>query len=570
MGALRNDFWDNLGITAKLWLAFALLFVFFTMASLAGFVGLLVVRGAEADIVVNMDIRSKVLEMEGQLEKARRLYRDFIINAPLIGFAKAQERFCQPALAVAARVIALSEDLKRAIAALPQGGNGVRRNVDINYFSSTAKRFSQTLLSENELITVVADPENGLEAQLDRVLDAIVALFSVVPEAALPLREVDILIKQYQLTRQRPSMQAACNKIATLRRELDTVNALDPAGRAEALRLFDAFDRLASRLLDAVSAMSANANDFSLQARGVDPISEELKRLFAAEVVRANGRIVWASRIAGGIILLAALLGLGSVICIGRMLHAAVTSKIVALTQYASEVRDGNLGQTVAISGNDELGRLAGSLNAMTRRIRDLVENLEEKVRQRTRELAGINHELDRKNQALAVLSLTDRLTGLCNRRKIDQSLAAEWRRAQRFSTPFSVIMLDIDNFKDVNDIFGHAVGDAALVLLADILMLTARETDVVGRWGGEEFVVLCPETDLEAARSLAESIRREIEGTAFPGIGQVTASFGLADFEADATPAGLVKRADEALYRAKESGRNQVVIAPPAAGRRT
>ncbi|MFP5258576.1 MAG: diguanylate cyclase [Acidobacteriota bacterium] len=555
-------FWDDLGITVKLRLAFAILSVFFVMASTAGFVGLAVVGGAENDIVANMDIRGKVLEMEGQLEKARRLYRDFVLNAPTEGFVQAQEHYSQPALAVAARVIALSEDLKRAITALPPGAAIARRNVDMNFFSSTARRFSQTLLSENELATVVGEPENGLDARLDAIMARLGALFQPLPQAALALKEADILVKQYQISRQRPTMQAASNRLDALRRRIIAQEELDPARQAEALRQFEAFAKTAARLLDVVAAMNANANDFSLQAKAVDPISDELKRITAAEVARAKERSVWASRIAGGIILLSALSGLGCVIIVGRMLHVAITSKIVALTQFAGSVRDGNLDVSVVIPGNDELGDLAGSLNAMNHRIRGLVVNLEEKVRLRTLELAEKNRELDKKNQELAVLSLTDRLTGLCNRRRLDQALAAEWRRADRYGTAYSVIMVDLDNFKDINDAFGHGVGDAVLVHVSDILMATTRETDIVGRWGGEEFLLICPETGLEAARALAEGLRREIQGTTFPGVGRLTASFGVADFEADAAPGLLVDRADEAMYRAKQGGRNQVVLA--------
>ena len=564
---MRQSTWNNLGISAKLWLAFIVLSVFFVIASTAGFVGLAVVGGAEADIVANMDIRGKVLEMEGQLEKARRLYRDFVLSAAVIGFSQAQEQFCQPALAVAARVIALSEDLKRAIAALPQGAAIARRNVDMSFFSSTARRFTQTLLSENELATVVGDPENGLEARLSAILARLSELFGRQPKTAMTMQEAVILVRQYQFTRQRPIMQAASNKLETLRRLVAAQPDLDPALRAQALQQFEAFDKTAARLLEVVAAMNANANDFSLQAKAVDPISEELKRITAAEVSRAKGRIVWASRIASGIILLSALLGLGSVILVRRMLHAAITSKIVALTQFASGVRDGHLDASVHMPGNDELGILAGSLNAMNGRIRDLVVNLEEKVRQRTEELAAINHELDAKNQALAVLSLTDRLTGLCNRRRLDQSLGAEWRRAKRYGTNYSVVMIDLDNFKDVNDAFGHDAGDAVLVRVSDILLATTRETDLVGRWGGEEFVLVCPETSLEEARAMAEGLRQEIADTHFPGIGQLTASFGVADYEADAAPGLLVGRADEAMYRAKQSGRNRVVVASMASG---
>lgn len=131
----------------------------------------------------------------------------------------------------------------------------------------------------------------------------------------------------------------------------------------------------------------------------------------------------------------------------------------------------------------------------------------------------------------------------------------------KRYGTAFTVIMIDLDNFKDINDTFGHGVGDAVLVRVSDILLAAVRETDIVGRWGGEEFMLICPETAIEEARKLA--CAGKSGDPASPGVGHLTASFGLADYEADAGPAVLVARADEAMYQAKQGGRNQVVIAP-------
>lgn len=551
--------WDNQGITAKLRLAFAVLFAIFLMGVGAGFVGLAVVRGAEADIVANLELRNGVLEMESQLERARRLYRDFLLQVPLVGFAPAQERYGQPALAAAARVIALSEHLRRAMAAMPAGSDMAKRKVDMRFFTSTAKRFSQTLLSENELVILMADPETGLDVQMTAAVRQFGVCLEGWDELAFAVREISVLIQQYQLSRQRPVMQTAVNKVEALRRLVAATPGLETARKTEALRLCDVFDKFAARLMDTAVSMSANANDFALQARAVDPIAEDLRRITAVEVERAKSRIGWATRLAGGIVLFSALLGLGCIFWVARLLHRAVTNRIVELTRYAGNVRDGHFGGAINMAGSDEIGLLARALADMNGRIHDLVGGLEDKVRQRTLEL-------DAKNQALAVLSLTDRLTGLCNRRRLDQVLSGEWRRAHRYGTPFSVIMIDLDNFKDVNDTYGHAVGDAVLLRVADILLAVVRDTDVVGRFGGEEFLLVCPETTVEDARILAEALRRELQDTDFPIVGRITASFGLADYEADPGPAALVARADKALYRAKQSGRNQVIVAPTAA----
>lgn len=169
------------------------------------------------------------------------------------------------------------------------------------------------------------------------------------------------------------------------------------------------------------------------------------------------------------------------------------------------------------------------------------------------------NRKLSRLNQELARLSVTDPLTGLFNRLMIDQTLNIEIQRAHRTGQPLSVIMLDLDHFKQVNDVFGHQVGDQVLVTLAKLLRLRTRKIDVVGRWGGEEFLVICPHTSLDGALALAESVRTTIDAHLFERVSHVTASLGVSSYLAGDTGKDLVARADAALYAAKELGRNQV-----------
>lgn len=170
------------------------------------------------------------------------------------------------------------------------------------------------------------------------------------------------------------------------------------------------------------------------------------------------------------------------------------------------------------------------------------------------------NRKLRRLNRELARLSVTDRLTGLANRMCLDQTLAREVTRCQRFKQPFSLILLDVDRFKQINDNYGHPIGDQVLQLVAQTLRAGIRRTDTLGRWGGEEFMLICPQTDLAGALTLADNLRQTLATTAAPEIPRVTASFGVASHHANDRPEDLVGRADSALYRAKHAGRNQVV----------
>jgi diguanylate cyclase (GGDEF)-like protein len=166
---------------------------------------------------------------------------------------------------------------------------------------------------------------------------------------------------------------------------------------------------------------------------------------------------------------------------------------------------------------------------------------------------------LSRLNRELARLSVTDRLTGIYNRMKLDEALAAEIQRCRRYDQALAIVLIDIDHFKRINDTYGHQAGDRALIEIARLLSEGSRETDVVGRWGGEEFMILLPHTDLAGAGRLAEKIRTTIAAHEFSGIGQQTASFGVAAYTIDDQPNDLVARADAALYDAKRNGRNRV-----------
>lgn len=173
-----------------------------------------------------------------------------------------------------------------------------------------------------------------------------------------------------------------------------------------------------------------------------------------------------------------------------------------------------------------------------------------------------LSRTLAEKVKELEVLAVTDPLTKLYNRTKLEEQIGREIERATRYGAAFGVILMDIDHFKQVNDRYGHQTGDRVLAEVARVLKVCSRATDMVGRWGGEEFLVLCPETDLAGLTAKAERFRQALEEYEFPGVGHKTSSFGIAAWRAGDAAQDLLSRADAALYRAKESGRNRVVQA--------
>jgi len=198
---------------------------------------------------------------------------------------------------------------------------------------------------------------------------------------------------------------------------------------------------------------------------------------------------------------------------------------------------------------------------------------LEARVRSMLR-IKRLQDELDQKNRELEVankrlrrLSITDGLTELFNHRHMHELLHDEFERTKRSGEPLALVMLDLDRFKQVNDTYGHPTGDVILYETARILQETAREIDMVGRYGGEEFIAILPDTGEEAAAQFAERIRQAVADHVYRDDAnelRMTLSSGVASFPAEGIdhPDVLIKRADEALYAAKEGGRNRVVRA--------
>jgi len=156
-------------------------------------------------------------------------------------------------------------------------------------------------------------------------------------------------------------------------------------------------------------------------------------------------------------------------------------------------------------------------------------------------------------------LSVTDTLTGLNNRLKLDDVLEQKIYDFERYGNAFSIILIDLDHFKEVNDNYGHDVGDYILKEISRILKDQLRKTDVLGRWGGEEFVIICSNTSLDGAVKMAEKLRKAVEKFEFKKVGQKTISLGVVEFLKDETFKSVFKRVDELLYAAKQGGRNQV-----------
>ena len=248
----------------------------------------------------------------------------------------------------------------------------------------------------------------------------------------------------------------------------------------------------------------------------------------------------------------------------------AILQPIKMLIAAAERVIDGNFDINIKNVRNDEIGHLTNIFNQMILKIKIYMESIRMANRKLEEANAGLEQKVKERTEELELLSNLDAMTGIANRRKMDEYLNHEWELTLRNHHPLSLIILDIDFYKHYNDTYGHLAGDECLKKIARAIAGSLkRSTDFVARYGGEEFVVILSNTNQAGAAEVAECIRKEVEGlniphTSSPVSSYVTVSLGtstLLDFQNQSLP-DFIQCADEALYAAKESGRNRSVAA--------
>lgn len=267
-----------------------------------------------------------------------------------------------------------------------------------------------------------------------------------------------------------------------------------------------------------------------------------------AQVTRTRNWLAFGSALVFSVV--------GSLLFFG--LDRLVVKPVRTLQQAVRRMGEGHLATRVPPLRGSELRELTDTINRMASQLQHERENLERTVADRTRELQEANARLER-------LAVTDGLTGVFNHRRFQEAMQAELLRAERHRRPMSVLMVDVDYFKKVNDALGHPAGDELLRRLAQVLGADLRQTDLIARYGGEEFAVVLPETTKSEAMQVAERMRAAVEerindgATSWPT--RVTVSIGVATFPDDGKAGEhIVAAADQAMYVAKRQGRNRVI----------
>lgn len=260
-----------------------------------------------------------------------------------------------------------------------------------------------------------------------------------------------------------------------------------------------------------------------------------------------------------------------TILAFGYLLNRCVIKPIVALNQVAKKIERGEFEFTeqIACDAQDEIGETVDAFRKMASSLKHHTSHLEAMVAERTTKLEAVSSQLKKSNEELDHLSRTDGLTQIRNRHDLQECLLREANRARRTTQPCGVIMLDIDHFKEVNDQYGHLAGDEVLKAVTSAVAHILRSEDVLGRWGGEEFLILLPGKNSHVSQQVAEKVREMIAKTKVQINDKtisVTISLGVALFDPEQSRKieNCIHEADQALYLAKKLGRNQVVLYEP------
>lgn len=282
---------------------------------------------------------------------------------------------------------------------------------------------------------------------------------------------------------------------------------------------------------------------------GLADVSKELSITILAERDRAGVYGTWIELRNMFLVLVGALVLL--VAAAAFQMGRSIVVPLQRLIRAADRIADGDLEVRLSATRKDELGHLTKVFNQMA-----------DRLRRSHAEIMAANEAMQLQNQALETLSITDSLTGLYNRSKLDVILTDQLARYKRTQRPFGLLMLDIDHFKTLNDTYGHITGDEILAGVARILLQSIRSIDFAARYGGDEFIIILVETSAELALKTAERIRSQVQNMRYSfnsSTISITVSIGIVECEpGDLTTTAVFARADNALYEAKRAGRNQ------------
>lgn len=529
----------SLKVTIKIGLAISFLLAIIVVEAVIGYGGLHIVLENNKAILASGEMQRLAMSMERNWESVRRLEQGFFVQSALIGPERAYELYALPAGTKISEVIRDGATLQQSITSQDASENLQQSHSDLQFYLATVSQYATTFEEVSGLELQLRTRDTGLLPQLDGKADDLLSLFTANGPSS------NLLMAYYDLR----SVESEFVKLPTNTSQTDFLSSISNLRYLvenssmeynQSIRILTCLDEYASIGENVYLVETQIQEKMDLLNTLDQSIESSLITLLVTvdtEVGINRLKIENTRRLALTIIISSIIFGLLVASVIAVALHRNVTQKIIKLNQVAVQFNAGNFDARAQVESQDEIGQLGMTFNRMAKTVSNFTAELREQA-------------------------IRDELTGVFNRRYLDTALSMELSKAEQNELPVTLVMLDIDNFKEVNDQYGHAAGDRMLVDLGAMLRTNSRLTDIVCRFGGDEFIIVLVGADLELGVQRAEEWQKEFNILKVPYSGEhvkTYLSLGVVQWTSGESMSYLINRVDEALYIAKNSGRNQI-----------
>jgi diguanylate cyclase (GGDEF)-like protein len=541
---------NRLSISTKISISFGALLLVILIEIGVSIAALNLIWNSTSSIQINAEIERTVLNMSRNWESAQRLQKIFFFQSASISSDQAYKLYALPASTKISEIIRDGARLKQINRSFSEKSPLLQKDTDIDQILSEISAYASTLQEATDLEMELSSTDTGLRQKLEYKAQSLLKTLQISDQNSNALSlyyRIRFFDEDYMIYHRESSDVAADQYLEQLYLAINDQIPLI-GNRNKALSALNDYKIIRDKIILTDAGIQGKIKSLDKLGEAMEPQMVEIMTTINGDMIKNRSLIEQTRFITGLTLFFVMAAAFIFTVVIALMLNTSITRKIVKLNQIANQFQNGDLNARARVDSSDELGQLASSFNSMANQLRQTIDQTREKAEH-------------------------DHLTGLYNRMGFWEASLREIVRCLRFNRPISLLFLDIDQFKNFNDRYSYEIGDRVLIHLAQCIKDDLRNIDVIGRYGGEEFVLLLPEANLSSASEVAERLRLYIESHALHtdlGDLKVTVSIGIGIHYPDPLNTTgitekqilnkLIDQGGKMLHTAKSEGRNRVV----------
>lgn len=541
---------NRLSISTKISISFGALLLIILIELGVSIAALDLIWNSTSSIQTNAEIERTVLNMSRNWESTQRLQKAFFFQSAIINSDQAYKLYALPASTKIDEIIRDGARLKQINRSLSKKSPLLQKDAELNHILSEISDYASILQEATNLELKLSSADTGLRQNLGYKAQRLLRTLQVNEQNSNTLSlfyRVRFYDEDFMIYHDDSSNIAGSQCLEELYQAVIDGNP-DEGKRNQSLTILNDYITIREEIILTETSLQKKIKSLDDLGETMEPQMVEIITTINGDMIKNRSLIEQTRFVTGLTLIIVMAIAFIFTIIIAVLLNTSITRKIVRLNQVAKQFQSGNLDARARVDSSDELGQLALSFNNMANQLQQTIDQTRDKAEH-------------------------DHLTGLYNRMGFWEASLREIDRCLRFNRPISLLFLDIDQFKNFNDRYSYEIGDRVLVHLAQCIRDDLRNIDIIGRYGGEEFVLLMPETNLSSAFEVAERLRAYIESRALKtdlGDLNVTVSIGIGIYNPDPLNSTgltekqilnkLIDQGGEMLHSAKSKGRNRVV----------